>query len=84
MKNPVKNPVSPLFEVASKAWWLEIWTQSPSCHYYFGPFDSESEVALAQSGYVEDLTQEGSEMLGSWVVHRHTPVELTLEAASAA
>ncbi len=76
--------MSPLFEAVSKAWWLEIWTKSPSCHYYFGPFDSESEVEPAQSGYVEDLAQEGSELLGSWVVHRHPPVDLTLEASNAA
>ncbi len=40
------------------SWWVKIVTQTPSCTYYFGPFDSFVEAKLTQSGYIEDLQQE--------------------------
>ncbi|MEO1620645.1 MAG: DUF1816 domain-containing protein [Cyanobacteria bacterium J06632_3] len=62
----------------SKSWWLEVSTQAPSYHYYFGPFDSEQAVTLAQPGYESDLAQEGCDVMGCWIVYRQPPAELTL------
>jgi len=42
-------------------WWVEIATETPDCTYYFGPFDSAKEAQLNQSGYIEDLEQEGAQ-----------------------
>ncbi len=50
-----------VLEKIDKAWWLEITTQTPSCTYYFGPFDSCAASQFAQSGYIEDLKQEGAQ-----------------------
>jgi hypothetical protein len=41
-------------------WWVKVVTQMPECTYYFGPFDSVTEAKQTQSGYVEDLKQEGA------------------------
>ncbi len=42
-------------------WWVEIITAQPHCIYYFGPFESTKEAALAQDGYLEDLVNEGTQ-----------------------
>ena len=44
----------------SRKWWVKIVTQVPDCLYYFGPFDSAQEAQRHQSGYLEDLEEEGS------------------------
>lgn len=41
-------------------WWVEISTKNPRCIYYFGPFDSKQEAQREQSGYIEDLQEEGA------------------------
>ncbi|HEY9834803.1 MAG TPA: DUF1816 domain-containing protein [Stenomitos sp.] len=43
------------------AWWVKIITETPHCTYYFGPFESSSEAKQNQSGYLEDLEQEGAQ-----------------------
>jgi hypothetical protein len=43
------------------AWWVKIVTETPHCTYFFGPFESSSEAKQNQSGYLEDLEQEGSQ-----------------------
>jgi hypothetical protein len=50
------------FQTSQKAqdWWVKIDTETPQCTYYFGPFDSAKEAKLTQSGYIEDLEQEGA------------------------
>lgn len=45
------------------AWWVEIFTTSPRVTYYFGPFVTAQEAELAKSGYIEDLENEGSQVL---------------------
>ncbi len=50
-----------VLEKIGKAWWLEITTQMPSCTYYFGPFVSNEAAQFVQSGYIEDLKQEGAQ-----------------------
>ena len=80
----MKSLIDRLSKLYRKAWWLEIATESPRCEYYFGPFGSESEAVQAQSGYVQDLEQEGSELLRAAVIHRQAPAELTVEYPEAA
>ncbi|MEM9903974.1 MAG: DUF1816 domain-containing protein [Cyanobacteria bacterium P01_D01_bin.44] len=80
----MKRLINYLIGLYKKSWWLEISTNSPRCEYYFGPFSSESEAAQAQPGYVEDLEQEGSELLRVTVVRRQTPANLTLEYSETA
>jgi hypothetical protein len=55
--------LNPMKEAFPFAWWLEIFTRNPNCIYYFGPFDSSNEAEMSQLGYIEDLTEEGAEVL---------------------
>ncbi|MEM9148875.1 MAG: DUF1816 domain-containing protein [Cyanobacteria bacterium P01_F01_bin.3] len=75
MKKPLSQPTSQFLE----SWWVELSTQSPRCDYYFGPFASHGEAVRAQPGYVEDLEQEGSEVLTLSVLCRRPPEVLTVE-----
>lgn len=45
------------------AWWLEIITVFPRCSYFFGPFMSAEEADRSKVGYIEDLEQEGSQVM---------------------
>lgn len=60
----------------SLAWWIEITTSSPSCVYYFGPFQDFKEASQACPGYIEDLVNEGAEKIHIYIM-RCCPVELT-------
>ncbi|MEM8804948.1 MAG: DUF1816 domain-containing protein [Cyanobacteria bacterium P01_G01_bin.38] len=80
----MKRLIHQLINLYQKSWWLEISTDAPRCEYYFGPFSSESEATQAQPGYMEDLEQEGSELLRATVVRRQTPANLTIEYSEAA
>ncbi|MBO3463189.1 DUF1816 domain-containing protein [Aetokthonos hydrillicola Thurmond2011] len=59
------------------AWWIEISTQVPCCTYYFGPFSSAEEAHLAQSGYIEDLVEEGAQGI-TFLINRCKPLYLTI------
>ncbi|MEC4816570.1 MAG: DUF1816 domain-containing protein [Scytonema sp. PMC 1069.18] len=52
-----------LRESLELAWWIEIVTAYPRCIYYFGPFASTEEAERLQAGYIEDLEQEGSQVI---------------------
>jgi Domain of unknown function (DUF1816) len=52
-----------LRESLELAWWIEIVTAHPRCIYYFGPFTSIEEAERSQTGYIEDLEQEGSQVI---------------------
>ena len=58
-------------------WWIEISTVQPWCIYYFGPFNSVEEAQSSQSGYVEDLQEEGSKGI-SVQIKQCTPTLLTV------
>ena len=45
------------------AWWTEIITEQPYCIYYFGPFVSTQEAQEFLPGYLEDLKQEGCQVV---------------------
>mgnify|MGYP005841336965 CR=1 FL=1 len=62
---------------ATTPWWVKIVTQTPYCTYYFGPFDSIQEAKQTQSGYVEDLTQEGAKGI-TVLLSREQPATLTI------
>ncbi|MGB7444830.1 MAG: DUF1816 domain-containing protein [Coleofasciculaceae cyanobacterium] len=59
------------------AFWLEIITDNPKCIYYFGPFLSAKEAALAQAGYLEDLEEEKAQII-SVETKRCQPDNLTV------
>ncbi|MBD2428150.1 DUF1816 domain-containing protein [Phormidium sp. FACHB-1136] len=58
-------------------WWVIIHTQNPICTYYFGPFESRTEAAIAQSGYIEDLEWEDAEDI-QVQIQQLSPQKLTL------
>lgn len=60
-------------------WWLEISTALPECTYYFGPFESEGTAIASQTGYIEDLEDEGAKGIVVWV-KKCQPPQLTIEA----
>lgn len=59
------------------AWWVEVVTDSPDCTYYFGPFFSADEAKALQSGYIQDLEQEGARGIVA-KVKRCKPDQLTI------
>lgn len=63
---------------STKSWWVEVKTHHPSCTYYFGPFDSESEADALKGGYIEDLEQEGAQNIRAVLQHCSTPDQLTI------
>jgi hypothetical protein len=59
------------------AWWVEIITRNPNCTYYFGPFLRFHEARATEEGYIEDLQQEGSQII-SVCSRRCKPSQVTL------
>jgi hypothetical protein len=59
------------------AWWVEVITEDPSCIYYFGPFVSDKEAKLNQSGYIEDLEQEEAKII-TVDIKQYQPKSLTI------
>ncbi|HBQ99982.1 MULTISPECIES: DUF1816 domain-containing protein [unclassified Roseofilum] len=59
------------------AYWIEIKTQTPSCTYYFGPFQSIEEAEEVQHGYEEDLKAEAAEGI-STLIKQCKPEALTI------
>ena len=58
-------------------WWVKIDTERPQCTYYFGPFDSAMEAEQSQSGYVEDLEDEGAKGIAVQI-SQYQPIALTI------
>jgi hypothetical protein len=73
----IKEILTRIVDNLGKAYWVEITTDAPACTYYFGPFLTEKEAELAQSGYVEDLKGEGAQGI-SLTIKRCQPSELTI------
>ena len=59
------------------SWWVKIVTTQPYCIYYFGPFDSQAEAAVAQYGYIEDLIEEKAHGI-SIEIEQNQPKLLTI------
>lgn len=68
-----------VLEFLGLAWWVEVVTDTPRCTYYFGPFVDAKEAQSAQSGYIEDLEQEGAKVIRV-TVKRFKPSKLTIVA----
>uniref|UniRef100_B8HX89 DUF1816 domain-containing protein n=1 Tax=Cyanothece sp. (strain PCC 7425 / ATCC 29141) TaxID=395961 RepID=B8HX89_CYAP4 len=62
--NLLGTRVIELLQSITAPWWVEIVTDRPRCVYYFGPFRTANEAELAQSGYLEDLQNEGAQGIG--------------------
>lgn len=60
-------------------WWIKIDTQSPSCTYYFGPFDSQEEARSHYQDYLLDLQMEGAEGI-TYSIEQSRPQQLTIGA----
>jgi hypothetical protein len=60
-------------------WWIKIDTQSPSCTYYFGPFDSPEEARSHYQDYLLDLQTEGAEGI-TYSIEQARPQQLTIGA----
>lgn len=58
-------------------WWIKIRTESPSCLYYYGPFESEKEAQTSQLGYIEDLLREGAKDVRP-IIEKAWPEHLTV------
>ncbi|HEY9673498.1 MAG TPA: DUF1816 domain-containing protein [Waterburya sp.] len=58
-------------------WWVKIVTQTPDCTYFFGPFESAGEAQHHESGYVEDLEQEGAQGIAVHIL-QDQPETLTI------
>ncbi|OKH17081.1 DUF1816 domain-containing protein [[Limnothrix rosea] IAM M-220] len=74
----MKELLTTLLDIVGLAYWLEITTEQPECTYYFGPFASREEAVSAQSGYLEDLANEGAENIRVNLKRCSTPKELTI------
>ncbi|MEB3175677.1 MAG: DUF1816 domain-containing protein [Cyanobacteriota bacterium] len=61
------TPSSVLQPPATVAWWIEIYTDYPTCLYYFGPFESEAEAQSAEQGFIDDLREEGAEQVAAQI-----------------
>lgn len=44
-------------------WWIEILVDNPACLYYFGAFNNYLEAHLNKVSYVQDLEEEGAELV---------------------
>ncbi|TAF54312.1 MAG: DUF1816 domain-containing protein [Oscillatoriales cyanobacterium] len=65
-------------QALGRAWWVKVSTKTPACVYYFGPFGSEAEATTAQTGYVEDLKQEGAQDIAVTILRCKQPDNLTV------
>lgn len=70
------QPLLSAIRASNQPWWVKVRTQAPDCTYYFGPFESRSEAKLSQTGYLEDLNQEGAQNI-RLAVEKARPENLT-------
>ena len=73
----LKEMFTSCLEWLGLAWWIEVVTLYPRCTYYFGPFISVREAQNAQTGYIEDLSQESAKII-SVKLERGQPKSLTI------
>ena len=71
------NIFTSILKMLGLAWWVEVSTNNPACIYYFGPFLSEREAKAYQAGYIEDLEQEGAQIVAV-DIKQYNPKELTI------
>ncbi|MBE9044549.1 DUF1816 domain-containing protein [Pleurocapsales cyanobacterium LEGE 10410] len=76
-KNFLKSNKIENNEPQKMGWWIEIRTANPSCTYYFGDFYSFTAAALAQYGYIQDLSEERAELVAV-EIKQCQPKQLTI------
>ena len=59
-------------------WWLKIVTAKPLCIYYFGVFENQWSAECLKKGYINDLQQEGAEII-EVQIQQCQPKQLTIE-----
>jgi hypothetical protein len=69
--------VSVLLRSDRLSWWIKVDTQTPTCTYYFGPFDSYLEATHHQGDYLDDLYLEGATHI-QVSIERSCPKVLTI------
>ncbi len=52
------------FELNEFGWWIIILVDKPMYVYYFGAFENYYEAKNSKREYVEDLKEEGAEIVG--------------------
>lgn len=60
-----------------KEWWIKVQTETPTCTYYFGPFNQKEEAKTSQIGYLDDLVKEGARAI-SVNIEKSRPQQLTV------
>ncbi len=45
-------------------WWIAILVEKPMYIYYFGAFNSYQDAEYSKKDYIEDLKEEGAEIIG--------------------
>ena len=73
----MKEILTKIFNFLGLAYWVEIVTNEPQCTYYFGPFLNRADAEIAQSGYIEDLKNEGAKEI-KVAIARLKPNNLTI------
>ncbi len=73
----MKEMLIKILEFFGWACWVKLETKNPECTYYFGPFVSPTEAKTASEGYIEDLKNEGADIVGM-SFERMKPKELTI------
>ncbi|KPQ34955.1 MAG: protein of unknown function (DUF1816) [Phormidesmis priestleyi Ana] len=76
LKRFFSTPPTTAQHSANSPWWLKVHTQVPNCTYYFGPFDTEQEAKSSQTGYIEDLIEEGATDV-QFAIENTPPKQLT-------
>ncbi len=71
-------------EIQEFGWWIKILANKPMYIYYFGPFNSYYEAQWHQNSYIQDLNEEGSQIIDIQI-NPYQPKQLTIsiEAISA-
>ena len=72
-----------VLQTLGMAWWIEVKTDD--CTYFFGPFANQNDAAAAQTGYIEDLEQDGESNIQATLMKgkpKHLTVECQTEDAS--
>lgn len=80
----MESLINQAFGLLRKSWWLEILAASPSCGYFFGPFESEREALQEQLRHIKDIEQQGREVLLVSVVRRQPPEQRMIHYSEAA
>lgn len=64
-------------EIKEFGWWIWILTNNPRYIYYFGFFDNYWEAEWSKDGYIQDLEEEGAEIVDV-EIEKCQPRQLTI------